>query len=409
MRKINLATQVFIGFALGIVLGLIFKSDILVLKPVGDIFINLIKMIVAPLMFFSIVSSISGLESMAQLRKMGGKVMGYYVATTVICAFLGLAIANLLTPGQGFIMPDIGNGSALPAAPATMGFAATLVNMVPVNPFKSLTETNLIQIIVFGMFVGTAITALGEKASVVKSAFSQGASVMYKITGYVMAVSPVGVLALMACSIGQYGLEIFGPMGKFVLALYFGGLVVLVVLYIPMLKLIGKMPLGLFFRNIGKIMMMTVSTTSSAGTMPLTLRTVKEDYKVKAEFADFAIPLGTTINMNGAVLYFSMAVVFVSQIYGIQLGLDQQLYLVLIASILAIGSPGIPGGGIVMTMVLLNFMGLPLEIMGLVAGLYRLFDMLNTTLNVVGDVVSTLCVARTENMFEDSAAEKNEA
>lgn len=401
MRKPSLATQVFIGFALGIILGLVFKEDVLILKPLGDIFLNLIKMLVAPLIFFSVVSSISSLESMAQLKKMGGKVMGFYIGTMIICALLGLTVANLIEPGKGFTISSIiADASVVPAAPASMNFAETLVNMIPTNPFNALSQTNLIQIIIFSLFLGLAMTALGDESSTMKRIFHEGASIMYKITSYVMAVSPLGVMALMACTIGQYGLEIFGPLGKFLLALYTGGLVVLVLLYVPMLKFIGKMPLRLFFRHIGKVAIMSMSTTSSAGTMPLSLSTAKNDFKVHPELADFAIPLGAAINMNGAVLYYSMAVTFVSQIYGMGLGFDQQFYLVVLAAIIALGSPGIPGGGIVMTMVLLTFMGLPLEIMGLIAGVYRLFDMLNTTLNIIGDIVGTVCVARLDDMID---------
>ncbi len=401
MRKLSLATKVFIGFAVGIVLGLIFQDKILVIKPVGDIFLSLIKMLVAPLIFLSITSSVSSLESIAKLRKMGGKVLLYYVATTLLAACIGIIAANVLAPGSGFTLEAITGAAAAPKAPAgTPGFASTILSMIPTNPFKSLAEGNLIQIIIFSVLLGTAITSLSSRVPTVKKAVDEGADIMYRITGMVMETSPYGVAALIACSVGQYGLQIFGPLGKLVGSLYLAAIVVILLLYIPMLRLIGKMPIKDFFRHMAKVMMMTISTTSSAGTMPLTMKTMTDDFNVSKELVDFSIPLGTVINMNGAVLYYSMAVVFVAQVYGISVPLDQQFYLILFSSIIAMGSPGIPGGGIVMTMVLLTFMHLPLEIMGLIAGVYRLFDMCNTTLNVMGDAVTTLCIAKTDGLTE---------
>lgn len=399
MRTISLATKVFIGFIIGIALGLIFKESILIIKPIGDIFLNLIRMLVAPLIFFSIASSVSGLESMTQLRRMGGKVMLYYAGTTVISAVIGLVCAHIIAPGAGFSLDALAGASTAPAAPATQpGVAAAIISMVPTNPFKALADGNLIQIIIFAVFIGTAVTSLGGKTETFKKFIDDGANIMYRVTAMVMEVSPYGVCALIAVSIGQYGLHVFGPLGKLVGGLYLAALCIILVLYVPMLKFIGKMPLSVFFRHIGKVMVMTASTTSSAGTMPLTMKTATEDFKVHKELVDFAIPLGTVINMNGAVLFYSMCMLFVAQIYGVEVPISQQIFLVFFASIIAMGSPGIPGGGIVMTMVLLNFMGLPLEIMGLIAGVYRLFDICNTTLNVVGDVVTTICVGRTENM-----------
>lgn len=402
MRKLSLATKVFIGFVCGIALGLIFQEKILVIKVVGDIFLSFIKMLVAPLIFFSITSSISSLESISKLRKMGGKVLAYYAVTTIICAVIGIIASKLLSPGAGFTLEALtGAGKAPPAPTSTPGFASTLLSMIPTNPFKSLADGNLIQIIIFSAFLGTAITSLGKAVPAMKSIVNEGASIMYRITGMVMETSPFGVAALIACSVGQYGLQVFGPLGKLVGSLYLAAIVVIVLLYIPMLRLVGKVPLRVFFRHMGKIMMMTISTTSSAGTMPLTMKTMTDDFKVNKGLVDFAIPLGTVINMNGAVLYYAMAVIFVAQIYGVDVSLSQQLYLVLFSSIIAMGSPGIPGGGIVMTMVLLSFMNLPLEIMGLIAGVYRLFDMCNTTLNVMGDVVTTICIAQRDGLIDE--------
>lgn len=407
MRKISLAGKVFIGFAVGIALGVIFQEKILAIKLVGDIFLSLIKMLVVPLIFFSIASSVCGIESISKLKKMGGKILLYYVGTTLISAAIGILASNYLSPGSGFTLESlVGAGDVPHAQASTPGFASTILSMIPTNPVKAFAEGKLIQIIIFAVFWGTAITGLGGAASTMKKFTEQGAAIMIRITGMVMELSPYGVAALIACSVGQYGLQIFGPLGKMIGSLYLTALIVIIVLYVPMLKLIGKVSVKDFFRHMGKVMVMTVSTTSSAGTMPLTLKTMTDDFKVRKELADFSIPLGTVINMNGAVLFYSMIVIFVAQIYGVDLTIAQQFYLVLFGSIIAMGSPGIPGGGIVMTIVLLSFMNLPLEIMGLIAGVYRLFDMCNTTLNVVGDAVTTICIAKTDDMMDEATGEK---
>lgn len=230
---------------------------------------------------------------------------------------------------------------------------------------------------------------------------------MYKMTGIIMSFSPIGVAALMACTIGEYGLKIFGPLGKFILVDYIGLISVIIFMYLFMLKFIAKIPLSKFFKSIGKIWVVTASTTSSSGTLPVTISVTKEDFKVKEELAQFTLPIGATMNMNGAVVYYSAAIIFVSQIYGIEMPISQQLLVILMTTLISVGSPGIPGGGIVMTIMLLTTLGLPMEIVGMIAGIYRIIDMGHTSLNVTGDVVSTLCIARSENMIEDEQLKVN--
>ncbi|MBF4694439.1 dicarboxylate/amino acid:cation symporter [Fusibacter ferrireducens] len=396
--KMQLSTKVFIGFGLGIILGLIFKEQILVIKPLGDLFLRLIKMIVVPLVFFSIISGVASMGDIKKLQRVGSKTLLYYFVTTAISGLIGLTVARALKPGAGFALDMIQNGTV--EAKEAPKFMDTLLNMVPVNPFQSLVDGNLIQIIIFAVFVGIAITIIGEKGKPVKDIADSLAEIMYKITGIVMAYSPIGVTALIAASVGEYGLKIFGPLSKLILADYVGMGLVLVLLYTVMLKVIAKIGLKEFYKHIFKIWAVTASTTSSSGTLPVSIRTVEEDFNVKPELAGFTLPLGATMNMNGAAIYFAVAVVFVSQIYGIEMSFAQQGMIVLLSTMISVGAPGIPGGGIVMTIMLLNTMGLPVEIMGLIAGIYRILDMGHTTINVTGDVVSTLCIARTENEYK---------
>ncbi|MFS0667844.1 dicarboxylate/amino acid:cation symporter [Peribacillus frigoritolerans] len=399
-KKLGLGTKVFIGFVIGIILGLIFKEKILIVKPIGDIFLTLIKMIVVPLIFFSITSGIFSIGDVQKLKRIGTKTLVYYIGTTLLAGGIGLLIAHLFKPGKGIDIANIETSSEYEASEIPT-FGETILGLFPSNPVQALAEGNLMQIIIFSLFLGISIVLIGNKSETLKKFFNEGTEVMYKMTGIIMAFSPIGIASLMACTIGEYGLKIFGPLGKFILVDYIGLISVIILMYLFMLKFIAKFPISKFFKSIGKIWIVTASTTSSSGTLPVTISVTKEDYKVKEELAQFTLPIGATMNMNGAVVYYAAAVIFVSQIYGIEMPLSQQLLIILMTTLISVGSPGIPGGGIVMTIMLLTTLGLPMEIVGMIAGIYRIIDMGHTTLNVTGDVVSTLCIARSENMFED--------
>ena len=401
MKKLGLTSKIFIGFALGIILGLIFGEKVTVIKPLGDIFLTLIKMIVVPLVLCSITSGVASIGDINKLKRIGSKTLIYFVVATMLAGIIGIVIAQLVQPGSGVELNMIQANSKYEAKEMPT-LAKTLLDMFPSNPIKALVDGNLMQIIVFSLFLGVSLTLLGEKGKKAIELFDIGTEAMYKMTAIVMDFSPIGVAALMACSIGEYGLKIFGPLGKFILTDYLGLLAVILLLYVPMLKFIAKIPLGYFFKKVLQIWLVTASTTSSSGTLPVTISVTKKKFGVSDELAEFILPLGATMNMNGAVVYYSAAVMFVSQIYGVTMDLSQQVLIIILATIISIGSPGIPGGGIVMTIMLLTTMGLPMEIVGMIAGIYRIIDMGHTTLNVTGDVITSLCIGRSENAIDDS-------
>ena len=404
MKKLSMSAKVFLGFGLGAVLGLVFQEKILFVQPVGDLFLKLIQMIVIPLIFCSIISGIASIGDVAKLKRIGAKVMGFYIVTTILSTILGLAVSHLMQPGRGFgISSIVESGEPIKAAePMTVGSA--ILGMVPSNPVAALAKGDLIQIIVFAVFVGVALTILGEKAARVKGVIDEATQVMFKITDLVMRATPYGVCALAACSTGAYGLSVFGVMGKFILTHYMAAASIIVFIYLFIIKGIAKIPLTDFFRKISEVWWVAFSTTSSSGTLPVTLRVTEQEFHVKHELASFTLPLGATVNMNGIAAYYAVTVLFVSQIYGVDLTLYQQAMFVFMTTLISIGTPGIPNSGIVLTVMLLGTMGLPATIMGMVVGIFRPSDMIHTALNVTGDVVSTLAVARLENMYEDEAA-----
>ena len=396
-KKLSLATKTFIGFGLGIVIGLIFGEKASIIKPLGTIFLNMIKMIVVPMVFCSITAGVASLSDVRKLRNIGVKVLVIYAVTSAISTLIGFLVANVVNPGKGFDMNALGEVAY--EAKEMPSVLDTIIDMFPTNVFQSFVNGNMLQIIVFAVFLGIALIMLGDKGQKMTTAVQYVADAMYKITAIVMEFSPIGVCALLADSVGSYGLKVFGPLGKLILTVYAADVVLILVMYVPMLAFLARFPVGKFFKGILPLWAVTLSTTSSAGSLPLTTSITNDEFGVSPELSSFSLPLGATINMNGGCIYYAAAIVLTAQIYGMQLGAAELFTIIVTTVLVAMGCPGVPGGAIIMTTILLTNMGLPLEIVGLIAGIFRIIDMADTTFNVTGDVVSTLCVARSEKMF----------
>ena len=399
-KKLSLAAKTFIGFGLGIVIGIIFGEKASIIKPLGTIFLNMIKMIVVPMVFFSIAAGVAALSDIKKLRNIGVKVVGLYAITSAISVCIGLLMANITNPGLGFDMSTL-SSDAVYEAKEMPSVLDTIINAFPSNVFVSFTQGDMLPIIVFAIFVGVALIMMGERGQKMAQGVQNLADVMYQITAIVMEFSPIGVCALLADSVGSYGLKIFGPLGKLILTVYASDVILVLLMYVPMVALLARFPVGKWFRSIVKVWVVTASTTSSAGTLPVTTQVTNEDFGVSPELSSFSLPLGATINMNGGCIYYAAAIVMTAQIYGMNLSAGALVNIIISTVLIAMGCPGVPGGAIIMTTILLTNMGLPLEIVGLIAGIFRLIDMANTTFNVTGDVVTTMVVARSEGMMRD--------
>ena len=397
-KKLSLATQTFIGFGLGIVIGLVFGEKATIVKPLGTIFLNMIKMIVVPMVFFSITAGVASLGDLKKLRNIGVKVVGLYALTSALCVGLGLIMANIINPGKGFDLTALSQSTDYEAQ-AMPSIIDTLIDMFPSNIFTSFTNTNMLQIIVFSVFLGVALIMMGKEGERLLAGVQSCANAMYKITAIVMEFSPIGVCALLADSVGAYGLKIFGPLGKLILTVYASDVILVLLMYIPMVALLAKFPVKKWLQGIWKVWVVTASTTSSSGSLPITTSVTNDEFGVSSELSSFSLPLGATINMNGGCIYYAAAIVMTAQIYGMNLTPSALVNIIISTVLVAMGCPGVPGGAIIMTTILLTNMGLPLEIVGLIAGIFRLIDMANTTFNVTGDVVTTMVVARSEGMM----------
>ena len=346
-KKLSLATKTFIGFGLGIVIGLVFGEKATIVKPLGTIFLNMIKMIVVPMVFFSITAGVASLGDLKKLRNIGVKVVGLYALTSALCVGLGLIMANIINPGKGFDLTALSQSTDYEAQ-AMPSIIDTLIDMFPSNIFTSFTNTNMLQIIVFSVFLGVALIMMGKEGERLLAGVQSCANAMYKITAIVMEFSPIGVCALLADSVGAYGLKIFGPLGKLILTVYASDVILVLLMYIPMVALLAKFPVKKWLQGIWKVWVVTASTTSSSGSLPITTSVTNDEFGVSSELSSFSLPLGATINMNGGCIYYAAAIVMTAQIYGMNLTPSALVNIIISTVLVAMGCPGVPGGAIIM-------------------------------------------------------------
>ncbi len=394
--KFNLVTQIFIAFVLAIILGSVFGSSIDFLKPLGDLFLRLIKFIIAPLILSTLVVGVASSSDPKQLGTMGLKTIVYYLGTTAIAITIGLAVAFAISPGKGVEISTEGLEIPEVAMQEQQSTITTLLNIIPENPFTALAEGNILQIIFFALFIGLGITFVGEKAQPVYRLFEGFAEVMYKITGIIMKVAPIGILGLLAPVVGQYGLSVLLPLLKVVLAVYIACVIHAIVVYSTAVKLSSGMSPVHFFKGIFPAALVAFSTASSAGTLPVTIKNVNENLGVPNRISSFVLPLGATINMDGTAIYQGVAVIFIAQFYSLELTFLQLLTVVLTTVLASIGTAGVPGAGMIMLAMVLSSVNMPLEGIALIAGIDRILDMMRTSVNIVGDASAAVVVAGTE-------------
>ncbi|QTN01564.1 cation:dicarboxylase symporter family transporter [Sediminibacillus dalangtanensis] len=393
--KFNLITQIFIAFILAIILGIIFKESIAVIAPLGDLFLRLIKFIIAPLILSTLVVGVASSGDPKQLGRIGLKTVVYYLFTTAVAIIIGLAIAFMLSPGKGV---DVSLSESAPdkEVQESQSVVDTFLNIIPENPFEALASGNILQIIFFALFIGLAITFVGEKAQPVYRFFDGFAEVMYKITSIIMYVAPIGILGLVAPVIGEYGLSVLLPLLKVILAAVIACILHAGIVYSSAVRIYGKINPITFFKGISPAALVAFSTASSAGTLPITLKNTQDNLGVPKKISSFVLPLGATINMDGTAIYQGVAVVFIAQFYGLDLSFIQLLTVVVTTVLASIGTAGVPGAGLIMLTMVLSSVDMPLEGIALIAGVDRILDMFRTTLNVVGDASATVVISGSE-------------
>lgn len=393
----KLWTKILIGMIVGVVIGGFAPFVVPYIAPVGTLFINAIKMLIVPLVFASLVTGMTSMDDVKKLGRISFKTISIYLTTTLIAISIGLIIGELLQPGAGMNLAAAGE-QVTKEAPS---LANTITGLIPKNPIDAMVKGNILQIIVFAIFIGLSINYAGEKAAPVKNFFESLAEVMYTMTSIVMACAPYGIAALIAKVVAQYGLAALLPLAKIICAMYVGALVHILLTYGGYVTVIGRLSPVKFFRGMVDAQMVAFSTSSSAGTLPATIRCTEKNLGVSPSISSFVLPLGATINMDGTAIYQGVCALFIAQAYNIDLTMGNIVTIMLTGTLASIGTAGVPGAGLVMLSLILSSVGLPMEGIALIAGIDRILDMARTTVNISGDAMTAVLVSRTENELDE--------
>lgn len=390
--------KMLLGLGLGIVTGILLGPKASYLKPIGTVFLGLLNMLVMLLVCSSMTVGVTSIRDSKKLGRVGLKTLGLYIATTAIAIVFGLLIAKLINPGMGI---GLSHDSTQVSANQRPDILSVFMSLVPSNPIASFANGNILQVIVFSIFLGLAITFAGEKGKPFLKVITSFSEVMFSMTGMVMRFAPYGIFAIMAWVSGTFGVAILLPLLKLVAAHYIACGLHLVIVFGGLLRFFAKVRVRPFFKGMTDAITVAASTTSSSATLPASIHCVEENLGVSKNIASFVLPLGSTINMNGTAIFQGIAAVFIAQAYGIELTLMSLLIIVVSATFAAVGCAGIPGGGLLTLSIVLGSVGLPLEGIAIVAGIDRIRDIIGTVVNILGDAVVAVYVAKSENEFDE--------
>ncbi|MBN2364555.1 MAG: dicarboxylate/amino acid:cation symporter [Calditrichaeota bacterium] len=403
--KLKLHWQILIGLLLGITLGLISRplgfQDFVVdqISILGTIFLRALRMIIVPLIFSSIISGVTSIQSAESFGRLSLKTIMYYVTTSLLAIVVGLFLVNFFEPGVKPGLKDLLGFEKMPSEleATVQNLDETLLGIIPVNPIESMARGDMLPIIFFALFFGFFITRAPEPYRGQLTSFFQGIfEVMMRLTQFIIKFTPIGVFALMAKIVAQTGPEVFGPLGNYMLVVMSGLLFHAFITLPTLLIIVGRINPMQHFKAMSGALMTAFSTASSSATLPLTMDAMENNAGVSNKVTSFVLPLGATINMDGTALYECVAVMFIAQVYGIPLSITSQFIVVLTALLASIGAAGIPMAGLVMMAIILRAVGLPLEGVGLILAVDRILDMMRTSVNVWSDSCGTVVIARTE-------------
>ncbi len=414
----SLTNKILVGMVLGAIVGVIFNvslgdsperatqgfaswMEVYVINGlfdvIGQIFIASLKLLVVPLVFVSIVCGAAALGGQSRMGALAGKTLGLYVCCTSFAVALSIACAELIQPGAEIGIPTASNFTA----PEIPSIKQTLIEIVPSNPLQSMVETNMLQIIIFSILLGLAISRTGGEASGNMILFFNNLNdVIIKMVMMLMQLAPYGVFCLLAKLFASLGIGVILDLAKYFFTVVFVLFLHGIGFYGFLIRILSGLNPVVFFRKMQKVMLFAFSTASSNATIPITLRTVEHDLGVDNRVASFSIPLGATINMDGTAIMQGVATVFIAQAYNIDIGIAGYLMVVLTATLASIGTAGVPGVGLVTLTMVLQSVGLPVEGIALIIGVDRLLDMIRTGVNVAGDAVVAVIVAKSEKLLD---------
>jgi len=409
-KKMGLASKVLIGLVIGVIVGVLvynlpdgtFKDKILIdgiFQLVGQLFLRGIMMLVVPLVFISLVNGAASMGDIKKLGRVGIKTISFYLVTTAIAITISLVLGFLINPGIGL---DMGNIDAVDvSANETTPLVQILYEMVPSNPIQALSEGNMLQIIVFAILTGIALSIIGKKGTKVLELFEQLNELVMKLVDMIMVLAPIGVFGLVARTFGEVGINALVPILKVVAGVYLGLIIHGLVVYGGLFKGFTGLSIKKFYKKFHPAMAIGFSTASSNAALPLSLDIVENEMGISKDIAAFSLPLGATINMDGTAIYQGVAAIFIAQVFNVPVTMSMAATIVLTATLASIGTAGVPGAGSIMLLMVLQSVGLPPEGLGLILGVDRIFDMGRTAMNITGDAVCTTIIAKQENEFDE--------
>ncbi|PYR53875.1 MAG: dicarboxylate/amino acid:cation symporter [Acidobacteria bacterium] len=397
----GITTQIFIGLLLGILVGYLWPGLGVAIKPLADAFLRMIKMIIAPLLFATLVVGIAGTGDITSMGRIGLKAIVYFEAATTIALFLGLAIVNIFKPGAGLAMP-IGADTAAAAAMAQNQQHAwdIFLHLFPTSVIDAMARGDILQLVVFSLFFGIALAAIGPKGQPVVAVLESTAQAMFRFTGYVMAFAPIGVFAAIASTVGGKGLAILFTLGKLIALMYFG-LAIFVLIVVGGVSYLIRVPFLAFVKAVREPFLIAFTTASSEAALPKALE-VMERFGVPKNIVGFVLPTGYSFNLDGTTLYLSLASVFVTELAGVPMTFGRQLVMMLTLMLTSKGVAGVPRAALVVLTATLTQFGLPLEGAAILLGIDQIMDMGRTAVNVMGNCIATAVVARWEGVFDDA-------
>ncbi|MDO6451625.1 cation:dicarboxylase symporter family transporter [Oceanobacillus profundus] len=412
--KLSLANQIFIGLILGVIVGGIFygsETAQSVLQPFGDLFLRLIKMIVVPIVLSSIIVAIAGVGDLKSVGKLGGKSLTYFIGMTLVAIAVGLISANIFQPGTGLNMEslqqsDISGYVETSEEQEGKSIADTLLHIVPTNPVQAMVEGDMLAIIFFAVVFGLGIAAIGDKGKPVLRFFEGTANAMFYVTNLFMKYAPIGVFALIGVTISKYGFTSLIPLGKLALTVY-GTMIFFVIVVLGLMAKIVGINIFKLLKLIKEELILAFSTSSSETVLPRIMDKMEQAGSPK-HIATFVIPTGYSFNLDGSVLYQAIASLFIAQMFGIELSIWQQITLMLVLMVTSKGMAGVPGVSFVVLLATFSTIGLPAEGLAFIAGIDRILDMGRTAVNVVGNSLAALVVAKWEGQFNPPVEEREE-
>lgn len=416
-KKIGLTTKIFIALIAGAIFGIILcylvpsghvRDDIVVegiLYVIGQGFIRLMKMLVVPLVFCSLVCGSMAIGDTKKLGTVGVRTLIFYLFTTALAITVALTVGNIIDPGVGLDMSAIKTNAADVAQMEATSLTDTLLNIIPDNPVNSLASGSMLQIIVFALIIGVILAKLGDRAETVSNFFGQFNDIMMEMTMMVMSLAPIGVFCLISRTFANIGFSAFLPLGKYMIGVLLALAIQCLIVYLGLLKVFTGLNPIKFIKNFFPVMAFAFSTATSNATIPLSIDTLAKKMGVSKKISSFTIPLGATINMDGTAIMQGVAVVFAAQAFGIHLTMTDYITVIGTATLASIGTAGVPSVGLVTLTMVFNSVGLPVEAIGLIMGIDRILDMTRTAVNITGDAVCTTIVAHQNKAIDRSIFE----